>query len=272
MYAHVTGLASTELAATAAFDDLAIDVWHVRAGEATRGKYVSIHPRISILFDGAEISLTADRATSGATCSVCYVPPGLQLWGQLAVSGHISHLDIHISRAALIGIVPEGTDIAKPLFLPLDQRLNDMALALSQFGAFDMGLQGLAKDLVRMLFCKAEQDKCTGDEPWLERVKRHILQNIDQPMKIDDLAELAGLSRTQFNRLFRQETGHAPYQWITHARITKAQGYLQDRRPFVDVATATGFSDQAHLTRTFKSFTGQTPGKWLAAQTSTSLD
>ncbi|HBZ55962.1 MAG TPA: AraC family transcriptional regulator, partial [Syntrophobacteraceae bacterium] len=44
--------------------------------------------------------------------------------------------------------------------------------------------------------------------------------------------------------------------------IRRARGMLSQGRPIAEVAQATGFSDQSHLTRHFKRILGVTPGQY----------
>jgi len=69
-------------------------------------------------------------------------------------------------------------------------------------------------------------------------------------------------------RAFRQTVGLTPHGYQLQARIRKAHGLLRRGHPIADVSFAVGFSDQAHLTRAFKSIMGGTPGQFRAASLS----
>jgi transcriptional regulator GlxA family with amidase domain len=55
----------------------------------------------------------------------------------------------------------------------------------------------------------------------------------------------------------------SPHRWLLHARVRRAQQVLleADAR-LAEVALASGFADQSHLTRVFRSLTGEAPGAW----------
>jgi AraC family transcriptional regulator len=96
-----------------------------------------------------------------------------------------------------------------------------------------------------------------------KRVLDHVAENFGQPIAIEDLARVAGLSTAHFSRLFRQTLGDTPYQFVMDYRVERAKQMLGDReRPLIDVALACGFSDQPHFTRIFKRLTGRTPREW----------
>ena len=81
-------------------------------------------------------------------------------------------------------------------------------------------------------------------------------------IRLATLAELAAVSPFQLIRLFNRELGMSPYAYVTQVRVRRAQRLLQAGVPVAHVAYAVGFSDQSHLTRTFKSVLGVTPGRY----------
>jgi AraC-like DNA-binding protein len=74
------------------------------------------------------------------------------------------------------------------------------------------------------------------------------------------LAGIAGLSVFHFAREFKQSTGVTPHEYLVQRRVKRAQNMLA-RTDFSlsDVALASGFSDQSHLTRHFRRMLGTTP-------------
>jgi len=88
----------------------------------------------------------------------------------------------------------------------------------------------------------------------------HVAEHFGQAVTVEDMAARAGLSPFHFARLFKETVGQSPYQFVMAYRVEQAREMLQDQsRPIIDIALSCGFSDQAHLTRTFKKLTGQTP-------------
>jgi transcriptional regulator GlxA family with amidase domain len=91
--------------------------------------------------------------------------------------------------------------------------------------------------------------------------------NVDQPIRLSELAKLAGLSASQFGRAFKVSTGTTPHKWFLDTRIERAQAMLADpRRALVDIALETGFSEQSHFTRAFRAATGASPNAWRRSQ------
>ncbi|ENN86546.1 AraC family transcriptional regulator [Rhizobium freirei PRF 81] len=92
-------------------------------------------------------------------------------------------------------------------------------------------------------------------------LREYIEGNLASEISIADLANLLGLSRTQFLRRFKASTGTSPYQRVMEIRIEKAKELLVPARMSLsEIAAACGFANQAHLTAVFKRFVKLSPG------------
>lgn len=101
----------------------------------------------------------------------------------------------------------------------------------------------------------------------LRRVTEHIEANIGLPMRVETLAALIGLSGGRFTDAFKASTGETPHAYIVERRVQLAQRLmLETDEPLCQIASACGFSDQAHLTRLFGMRVGQTPLRWRKAE------
>lgn len=97
----------------------------------------------------------------------------------------------------------------------------------------------------------------------VRRVRDYLDTYYEANTSLDELAAIAGLSPFHLVRVFKDETGLPPHTYLTHVRIQRAREMLMnDPMSIADVAYATGFTDQSHLTRWFKRMVGVTPGKY----------
>ncbi|MBS0658259.1 MAG: AraC family transcriptional regulator [Verrucomicrobia bacterium] len=84
---------------------------------------------------------------------------------------------------------------------------------------------------------------------------------------IGQVARRAGLSPRQLERRFQREIGLGPKQFARIARFQELVRLLPAGEPrWAEAAYAAGLTDQAHLVREFRAFTGLTPTAWLAEQ------
>jgi AraC-like DNA-binding protein len=101
------------------------------------------------------------------------------------------------------------------------------------------------------------------------RLARAVTAMHDKPEKLwtlDDLAEVAGMSRTAFARQFRMTAGSTPMDYLTRWRMTIAQNMLRKGTSIKAVASAVGYDSPAALSRTFTKTCGASPRHWLAEQ------
>jgi AraC-like DNA-binding protein len=82
------------------------------------------------------------------------------------------------------------------------------------------------------------------------------------PWTLDELADLAGMSRARFAVNFRETVGITPLDYLTDWRMSVAQNLLKQGRPIKSVAAAVGYQSQAALARVFAKRIGLAPTDW----------
>ncbi|VWC71794.1 AraC family transcriptional regulator [Burkholderia lata] len=102
--------------------------------------------------------------------------------------------------------------------------------------------------------------------PAIEDVLRMIDASFAQPLNLDTLAAVAGLSVSRFTARFRGETGLSPHRYLCLVRVQRAQDLLRAGLAPSVVATDVGFFDQSHLCRHFRRVLGITPRDFVAAR------
>lgn len=80
-----------------------------------------------------------------------------------------------------------------------------------------------------------------------------------------ELAEIAGVSRFQLIRAVERATGFTPFALLRQIRLDRARRLILAGHSIADAAVSAGFSDQSHLTRTFRSAYALTPGMFRAS-------
>lgn len=94
----------------------------------------------------------------------------------------------------------------------------------------------------------------------LRLVTDYINDNLDQELKLEELAAIAQLSAYHFCRSFKRSTGFTPHQYVIRQQVERAKLLLKGgKMGIAEVAIACGFTHQSHLNRHFKRLTGVTP-------------
>lgn len=103
-------------------------------------------------------------------------------------------------------------------------------------------------------------------EMGLARLRAWMIDHLYEPMTLDGLAGQAFMSRRQFTRVFRAETGTSPWQWLLHERLREARRMLEStREPVEQVGYKCGFPTPASFRMHFRRTTGLTPSAYRNA-------
>lgn len=91
-------------------------------------------------------------------------------------------------------------------------------------------------------------------------VLRAMYANIEEPLALEDLADLASISRRQMERQFKQLLNEAPAQTYRNIRLDRARSLLMETDlGIMQVAMASGFNSNEVFTRHFQTRYGETP-------------
>jgi AraC-like DNA-binding protein/quercetin dioxygenase-like cupin family protein len=91
----------------------------------------------------------------------------------------------------------------------------------------------------------------------------YIESNYAHSITLNQLSEIAGLSKYHLLRLFTKQKGISPYCYLETIRINQAKKLLEQGTLPIEVASQTGFSDQSHFTNFFKRLIGLTPKQYM---------
>lgn len=92
------------------------------------------------------------------------------------------------------------------------------------------------------------------------RVLERLEAAIGEGVSLEELAALAGLSRTHFSRCFRESYGTSPHRYLMELRIARAKVLLQsNQKDLAIVAMECGFASQSHFSDAFRNAAGVTP-------------
>jgi transcriptional regulator GlxA family with amidase domain len=84
--------------------------------------------------------------------------------------------------------------------------------------------------------------------------------NLSEPLSLHKIADYAGLSRRQIERLFRQEMGRSPARYYLEIRLDRARHLLiQSSLPVIEVAVACGFVSASHFSKCYRESYGRSP-------------
>ena len=103
-----------------------------------------------------------------------------------------------------------------------------------------------------------------GLAPWQKhKVDRYLRKHLERPLSVETLAGQISLSVSHFCRAFKASFGTTPHMHIIRLRLDLARRLmLTTEDPLSHIALACGLANQAHLSRLFRRWVGETPSAW----------
>jgi AraC family transcriptional regulator len=101
----------------------------------------------------------------------------------------------------------------------------------------------------------------------MARVLAHVDAHLADPLPVDRLARIAGLSRAHFVRQFTAATGQSPSAHVLARRIERIERLLiATEWRVADIAQATGFADANYMAKVFRRHRGMAPLQFRATR------
>ena len=99
--------------------------------------------------------------------------------------------------------------------------------------------------------------------PQVSTVLLAIHDKPEQQWGLEEMAELALMSRSKFADTFKRTVGQSPGDYLIDWRIIVAKNLLQKNKPVSFVANAVGYENGSALARIFRKKLGISPKQWL---------
>ncbi|MGY1826786.1 MULTISPECIES: helix-turn-helix domain-containing protein [unclassified Blastococcus] len=186
------------------------------------------------------------------------VHPGRQAGIQLSLSPLGARALLGVPAGALASVDVALADLLGPAGAELLARVRAAEGWAARFAALDDGLLRRLRD---------------DDAGPVEVVEAWRLTTAGGGrLLVSQVADRVGWSTRHLEQRFRAETGLGPKEAARVVRFDRARRGLARRASrglspdLAGLAVATGFSDQAHLTREWRAFSGLAPTRWLAAE------
>lgn len=189
------------------------------------------------------------------------------------------HVATHWQYAALLAErFPEAKVDGDRVFV----RDGAMVTSAGSSAAIDLGLSLVEEDLGRdvalyvarrlVVFLKRPGDQSqfsmhlaaqAVDRTRLYKVQQYILSHPEADLSVDALASIAAMSPRNFSRVFMQEVGIPPSEYVEVTRIDVARFLLEGSRlPIESIAVKSGFGSARAMRRAFLAHLAATPSDY----------
>lgn len=175
-------------------------------------------------------------------------------FGGPAVSGTLSWLGIDRSQVF---------DLQLPSVLSADlDALRDIMQSSKPTMKMDLSCQlyRILADLYWSLPAGHNQNR-VGQYHRLEPVIQHIDRQFGDPLTLDQLAGIAGVSPRHLCFLFREILHVRPFWYVNAVRINRSKHLLLEerQRPISETAAICGYTNICYFNQTFRKMTGMSP-------------
>ena len=95
---------------------------------------------------------------------------------------------------------------------------------------------------------------------WLQRVNEMLHDRYRESITLQELADYSKVHPVHVARAFKKQYGHSVGDYVRRLRVAAACSEIAaSDMSIAEIATRNGFSDQSHLCRIMKEYTGKSP-------------
>ena len=183
-----------------------------------------------------------------------------------------------VATEATGGLAPgpdAGESTAGLVVCPWDAGLVDAVFRLLQLLDDPCARQVLSHARLRELYFALLRDagravrRTFGASRDLGRAFAFLYDNIAEPLSIDELARVAGMSRAVFHRRFKAATTLSPLQFVKAVRLNNAAVMLASGMNVAEAAGQVGYNSPSQFSREFSRLYGMAPRQWAAVSSVT---
>lgn len=98
---------------------------------------------------------------------------------------------------------------------------------------------------------------------YIKEAISYIEQNFQNDISVETIAASCGLNRSYFGKIFHENMGKSPQEFLISYRMSKAAELLKlTELSIADIGNAVGYPNQLHFSRAFKNVYGISPRQW----------
>jgi len=128
-------------------------------------------------------------------------------------------------------------------------------------------LEAMLEAIILRIAAAGSEAPLVNIDTRIEQALEHFHRDISADSGVNELAKVAGLSRSQFCLLFRKGTGRTPQQYVEERRLEMAAYYLRTSAQSVsEVAETVGFDNPFYFTLRFRRHFGKSPTEYRGSR------
>ncbi|MDT4897619.1 MAG: AraC family transcriptional regulator [Acidobacteriota bacterium] len=131
--------------------------------------------------------------------------------------------------------------------------------------ASPLAVEGLTLEMLAEVSRLQIINKESSPPYWLKQARDIIHEQFSIHLSLDPIAREVGVHPVHLARMFRKHYRCTVGEYVRRMRVENAcRKMVTTQTPLIEIALASGFSDQSHFTRIFKRLKGLTPAEYRA--------
>lgn len=189
--------------------------------------------------------------------------------------GRMTDVLMRLDRIEGAAAKPISTDPSSIFSLPLSDDLLDPFIRLFELLANPRDAAMLGDAIIDEIYFRLLSGERGGELRFLleqrgeiQRISRavdYIHANLDKLVSVDELADMAHMSRTSFYENFRDVMHASPLQYAKSVKLHKAQSLIQEGKNASEAGYMVGYNSPAQFSREYKRHFGYPPSATMAA-------
>ena len=242
------------------------------------------HPSYSFIYNYSgqgEIRVygTVRSSSFGNKPNICAFSPGIP-HEEIVQDQFKSYMAVCISKKFYEQELKSYTDLKEKIFVGDFFEANDVILhALQRFIIESMSslpctsriLDAITLEIthlmIRHCYCISQASAKISQKIEINQLINYLNENYSKKVTVEEMAKIVNLSSSHFARIFKEETGSSPIDFLINLKLQKAKRFLlQKKHSITEIAYACGFSSSSHFSNCFVERTGMAPSDFRKKQ------
>ena len=174
--------------------------------------------------------------------------------------GHKEHIDFSKHQEAFCLGVALREEFSLSEALTINDPDHELEWIFTQLHRqFLEGRMEIAEHLKLLLFqyIRISSQSGSTEQPLSIRIINYLEHHYQEKIYQEELSELVQVSSAYMYRVFRQETGHTPMDYLNRLRISKAQAFMsRNNWTLEELGSRVGIHDPKYFSKLFRKYTG----------------
>lgn len=236
-------------------------------GPIIRNNYV-----LHFILEGTGTLYLQDQAFPVSAGQAFVIPPKLVAHYAASNDTPWNYIWIHFNGQKTSELLYKaGITSSRPVFIPACRagEIRQCMQDLLKYNSLEYTCIGNTYRLFQLLCDTTSNTPSVGETDkalrYIREVIRFISNRYQEPIKIQEIADLCGLDRSYLCKIFKHATNYTPQEYLIFFRIKKAKQLLKDPElPIQHIAYSVGYNDPFAFSKAFKKETGVSPSQYRA--------